>query len=164
MMKKLLTSMCLAVGLFVQPVSAQTVANTTTLSAALTSTASVMSVTSNTGFTVNNYAYIDGEAVRITSVSGTSIGIVRGQLGGSPAQAHANSDRVITGASGHFQSRDPDYGAACTKGEGDAAFQPWINVLNGLVWTCDELSTNDWAATKTAPITYDSIPTSFNAS
>lgn len=136
---------------------AQTVATTTTLAAAVTATATTLSVTSATGFTVGNYVYLDAEAVQITSVSGTSIGVSRGQLG-TATQAHANSERIITGGNGHFQSRDPNYGAACTKGDGDAAFQPFINVIGGRLWMCNA---SVWQATSTMSLTYNSIPSSF---
>ena len=138
---------------------AQTVATTTTLAAAVTATATTLAlaVTSLSGSTLGYYVYLDAEAVQITSVSGTSIGVSRGQLG-TATQAHANSERIITGGNGHFQSRDPNYGAACTKGDGDAAFQPFINVIGGRLWMCNA---SVWQATSTMSLTYNSIPSSF---
>lgn len=145
----------LAVGLVLLPVwaQAQTIATATTLAAALAIGAQTMTVTSATGFTVGNYAMIDAEAVQISSITGTAIGIQRGQLG-TVTQAHANAERVYTGVLGHFQQRDPSFGAACTRGQGDAAFQPWFNALNGVNWVC--LASGVWNGTKTPIITYNS--------
>ena len=134
--------------------SAQTIASNTTLSAALSETATTMVVGSATGFTVGRYAWTGLEAVQITSVNGTTIGINRGQLG-TRQQAHATSQIVVVGGIGHFNTTDPDTKAACTAGQGDAAYQPYINVLNGMVWVCDLSSV--WRGTNTSPITWDSI-------
>lgn len=154
--RHLLTAAVLC-ALCVTSATAQTYATTTTLSAALGLNDTTMVVASATGFTVGRYVYIDAEAVEIRSISGTTIGITRGQLG-TPQQAHATSKRVITGNDLHFQQSDPYYGQACTGGVGQAAYLPWINVLRGLVWTCVGTS---WRSTSTAAITYNSIPTTW---
>lgn len=138
---------------------AQTIATTTTLSAAVTATATVISVTSATGFTAANYVWADAEQMLIRSVSGTTITVQRG-MNGTAARAHANAERVVTGASDYFHTNDPDYGEACTRGEAQAAFSPWINVRTGVIWVCPAGLTA-WRATSTANVIYDSIPTSF---
>jgi hypothetical protein len=138
---------------------AQVYATTTTISAAMTATQQTMVVSSATGFVAGRYVYIDAEAVQIGASysSGTTIPILRGQLGTASA-AHASSERVVTGVNNHFQNSDPGYGAACTVGQGQAVYLPWINVLRGLIWMC---TTSVWKATSTAAITYNSIPTTF---
>lgn len=139
---------------------AQTVASTTTLSAAITDSATSMTVASATGFTVGNKALIDQEVVLIRSVVGTVIGIARGR-GQQPARAHASGNNVTTGASQHFYSRDPEYNDACTRGSAtstnnNATYLPWINDQTGTVWTCTLGSV--WKGTSRAPlVTYASF-------
>lgn len=142
--------------------SAQTVATTTTLAADLTATATTMTVTSATGFTVGNQVYIDAEQMQITSISGTAIGIRRG-LNGTAARAHDNAERIITGAADHFHTNPPDYGADCARGVGQAAYSPWIDVRGAIVYMCGASGGGGtaWTATTTLPLTLSSIPTSF---
>jgi hypothetical protein len=158
-LKPLLLIALLTVGL-APAVSAQTLASTTTLAANLSATAQTMSVSSATGFSVGRSALIDFEVVQITSVNGTTIGIIRGQQG-TASQAHDNTERIIVGAINHFQMTDPNFGADCTRGAGQATYLPWINVLTGTVWQCDAFLDNRWSATRTQPITFNSIPTTF---
>jgi len=135
----------------VSAAQAQTLMSTTTLAANASETATVFTVTSATGFTVGNYVWVDSEQALIVSITGTAIGVRRGQ-NGTRADAHDNSDRVYTGASSHFHTNDPDYGADCTRGAGDAAFMPWINVRGGFFWVCRNESST-WNGTHAATIT-----------
>lgn len=146
-------------------VSAQTVATTTTLSADLTAGATQLSVTSASGFTVNNFLWVDHELMQIRAVSGTAITVLRGQ-NGTRQMAHDNAERVVTGAANHFNAVDPNFGADCTRGSGEAGFLPWVNIRTGVIWTCGGSGQNGvsglaWAATNVQPITFNSIPTSF---
>jgi hypothetical protein len=76
----------------------------TTLSAALTSNALTMTVASATGFTVNTTeALIGDELVGISSISGTTIGIRRGQ-GGTKATTHGNGMPVWVAANANFSA------------------------------------------------------------
>ena len=150
-----LLAVALVVGMRV-PAAAQT-ASTTTISANLSASAQTMVVSSATGFTVGNYAYLDAEAVQISAVNGTQIGIIRGQLG-TVGAAHDNGERVITGALAIFRTVDPDYGSDCTRSQNP---RPWINVLAARVWSCSAFDNSRWTATSTVNITYDSVPTSF---
>lgn len=143
----------------VVPASAQSVATTTTLAANAGATDTVITVTSNTGFTAGNFVWADAEQMLIRAVSGTAITVQRG-VNGTAARAHDNAERIITGGSDYFKTNDPDFGADCTRGQGQAAFLPWINVRNGLIWTCASGQTN-WSATSTQVVTFNSIPTSF---
>lgn len=149
----------------VRPGLAQTLATTTTLAADMTATATVMTVTSGTGFTAGNFVWADSEKMLIRSVNSTAITVQRG-VDGTGARAHDNAERVLTGADDFFHANDPDYGQDCTRGSGQAAFLPWINVRTGTLFACPTTagttgSTGSWAATNTAPVTYNSIPTSF---
>lgn len=152
-----LIALLLLVG--VSAAQAQTLMNTTTLAANASETATVFSVTSATGFDVGDYVWVDSEQALVTAVSGTAISVRRGQ-NGTRARAHDNTDRVYVGASDHFHTNDPDYGADCTRGSGDAAFMPWINVRGGFFWTCRS-ETSTWNGTSAATVTYDSRPVTF---
>ena len=158
--------------LFAGTVEAQTLAVRTTLAANVAGDTPgpadrVIQVTSNTGFTVGNFVWIDFEQMRITAINGTAISVVRG-VNGTRTAAHDNTDGVITGTgaggidgSGHFHTRDPDTGGDCTRGSGEAAFLPWINVVSGWMWTCDNGITADWSGTLKSHQTVASEPTSF---
>jgi hypothetical protein len=95
-MKKTILSLTIAL-LAASAVHAQTTNLTpTTLSAAIANSKDVsMVVASATGFTAGTtVAYIDRELVSVKSVSGTTIGIIRGQAGTSAA-IHASSANVF---------------------------------------------------------------------
>ena len=140
---------------------AQTIATSTTLSANITATQTTLAVTSNTGYAAGGFLYIDAEQMLIRSVSGsTSVTVQRG-VNGTAARAHDNAERVILATvPDYFHTNPPDYGADCTRGEGQVAFSPWIDVRSGFVWLCAAGGTV-WQATSTAAVTYGSIPTSF---
>lgn len=154
-------------GGLVLPAAAQQVAATTTLSAAVTSTANTIRVaTATTGpnaFQVNNYVWADFEAMQITAINGTTITVQRGQLG-TAARAHASGNRVIAGALPVFQQVDPTtLNGTCARGSGEAAYSPWINVRTGVISMCGGSggSGTTWTQTSRAPLTLNSIPTSF---
>ena len=135
-------------------------ATTTTLAANASADAVVITATSATGFSVGSQLWIDYEQLAVTSVTGTSIGVRRGQ-NGTRAAAHDNTERIIVGTSDNFRTNDPDVGADCTRGVGQGTVLPWINVRSGDIWTCNAFGNNRWNATNVGPKTYDSIPTSF---
>lgn len=141
-----------AVLMLALPASAQTVMTNTTLAANLSDTATTMVVSSASSFTVGRYVWIDNEVLQITSITGTTIGIQRGQLG-TAAQAHDNTEVVLTGVNNHFQQRDPSFGADCTRGSGDASYSPFINVLSGIAWNCQG---SVWQGSTSKRITYNS--------
>lgn len=135
--------------------SAQTVAATTTLSAAVTATQDFITVASATGFTVGNHVYVEHELMQILSINGTTIRVQRGEAP-TRQMAHATSARLFTGAAGpyYFKELDPDYGAACTRGIGQASYLPWINMRTGVVWNCE--FTGVWNGHSFVRITYNS--------
>ena len=164
---RLATNVLLAAALaliWAVPTSAQTLMTSTTLAANVSGdtdgpAAVVITVTSGTGFTVGNYVWVDSEQMLITAVNSAAITVRRGQNGTRTA-AHDNTDRVYTGAGGHFHSNDPDYGRDCTRGAGQATFMPWINARAGTFWVC-RAESSTWNGTSAATLTYDSRPTSF---
>ena len=142
-------------------VSNPTCTTRTTLAANAAADDSVINVTSATGFTANNKIWVDFEQMHIISVTGTLIRVRRGD-NGTRSEAHDNADAVFTGDPAHFQTSDPNFGQDCTRGTGQAAYLPWINVRTGWMWTCDNgLTTTDWRATQKGLRTLDSEPTTF---
>lgn len=152
----------LVIGLCAGSAHAQTMANSTTLSSAVTNSATTIVVASATGFTVGNYLYIIGsnEAMRIRVISGTTITVLRGQLG-TAARAHPSSAVVITGAVNHFKNFDPDFNGICVAGSAtpglNADYQPWVNVFTGTVWHCPVAGSAAWVGTQRANITFNSV-------
>lgn len=137
------------------PVSAQTYLTSTTLSAAVTSTSqTTINVTSATGFTVGYTLYVDGEAMSITSVSGTTIGVFRGVVG-TTARTHASASTVIVGPPPAFTTADPGPGS-CTVA--NQAYLPIVNTVNGNVWMCRGVAgVVKWTATNSRFLTYNSL-------
>lgn len=139
----------------------------TTLSANVDDSQTTISVASATDFTVGNKVWVDYELMHILSVTGTTIGVRRGD-NGTRAAAHDNGDAVFTGVGtggprggGHFNTQDPRFGEDCTRGAGEATHLPWINIRTGWMWTCDNGTTTDWSATSKAPQTVNSEPEQF---
>ena len=133
----------------------------TTLSANVSETQNFITVTSATGFTALNFVWVDAEQMQITAISGTRIAVIRG-INGTPQQDHDNTDGAMTGASAHFHTNDPNFGQDCTRGVGEAAYSPWINVRTGWIWTCDAYSaTGEWRATHKPQMDQNSEPTTF---
>lgn len=75
----------------------------TTLSAAVTATATKITVASATGVAANYLIRIDQEVMKVASsyTSGTQIPVLRGQ-DGTPVQAHVASAGVVVGAASDF--------------------------------------------------------------
>lgn len=96
----------LLVGLLVAlPVSAQVTLTQTRLSAAVTTANdNTITVVSATTFAAGTtHAVIDAEEMAVTSVSGTTIGVVRG-INGTRATTHAASAVVYVGSPTYFDS------------------------------------------------------------
>jgi len=116
----------------------------TTLSAAATSTDRTVTVASATGISVGSALYIvesgqvKGELSRVTSVTGTIIGLSRVQR--SPAHASGAQVLVATTAS-WFQTTDPI--GSCTTAS--SFVTPWVNTVSGRISTCDAV-TGTWVA------------------
>ena len=136
---------------------AQTIITQTTLNGAVTASQTSIVVTSATGWTVNNYAWIEHEAMQIRVVSGTTITVSRGVLGTRQA-AHATGKPILTGASGHFLNMGPLHSPPigyCVRAS--QSYLPVIDVTSGNIWTCD--GTGQWIGTNVAKLTYDSLTT-----
>lgn len=132
----------------------------TTLNGNVDNSQTVITVTSGTGFTAGNQIWIDYEQMDIVAVSTTRITVRRGR-NGTQAQAHDDADGIWTGDPAHFHTNDPDVGQDCTRGAGQAAYSPWINVHTGWIWICDNGVTAEWTGTVTSARTVGSLPTTF---
>lgn len=103
---------------------------TTTLSRATTAADSQWYLASGSSVTIGTVLFSDGEAVTVTAqVTSTCFQVQRGQFG-SNAAAHASGATVYKGTPEQFYQTDPE-GVPVT----DPITTPWINTLNGAVWT-----------------------------
>jgi hypothetical protein len=153
MRASVLTLVVLLTGL--TPAWAQRVLGTTTTSAAWTQTATTVALTSTTNVTVGDSLWLDSELVSVSAKTTTTVTVQRG-VQGTRAQAHASGERVfILPSNGDFRTTDPDYGAACTRGVGQAAVLPWINARTGTIWNC-WAQDSTWHGTNTGFITWNS--------
>lgn len=118
----------------------------TTLSAAVsqpsgsTPAASVIAVASATGInapsvtngTQGTMLFVDREAMRVISITGTNITVLRGQEG-TRAAGHVSGATVWIGNPNWFKDRDP-IGTCTLSGEYSS---PWINVTTGAIYVCN---------------------------
>ena len=138
-----------------QQVNAQTYMTLTTLSAAVDNSQATITVSSANNFTAGNWVWVNDEVMQISSVSGTSIRVIRGVLG-TRARAQASGDAAFTGAGNHFQQVDPETGEACSEGTGQALYLPWINVQRAILWQC---YSSAWRGARAAILVENSTPT-----
>lgn len=130
MLRSLLAT--LAVLAFVAvPAVAQTTVTSTTLSSNVTSSADTILVASATGFDAGDIAFVDREAMRVLSVTSTSIRVQRGWEG-TAAAAHSATSTVYIGA-GDAYYRDVPSGRCTATAE---AYLPHIVIPGGFVFTC----------------------------
>lgn len=169
----LFTRVALIVGVLLlasMPAAAQVAINNTTLSAAVTATATNITVASVTctGCSINSntVVYVDSEAMCVTGayVSGTTLPVTRGCLGTKAAAHQINNvatnalNVVFIGPANRFQAGDPPMGACGPRTS--LAFLPWISLQTGVVWTCDNYNWRalyNWNVNGTSP----SRPTSY---
>lgn len=89
-----------------QAILAQATITATTLSAAVAQGDQSVTVASATGFAANNLLVVDGEAMSVRSVSGTTINVSRG-VQGTAAGPHGSGGIVLTGTPAQFSTADP---------------------------------------------------------
>lgn len=112
----------------------------TTTAAAIGLADNFITVTSATGFTIGYYIYIDTESMKITSISGTTIGVQRSTYGTSNS-AHANGQYLFMGPPAAFSQKDPLGQGPCTASANP--YLPLINVNNGNRFACNS-TTGTW--------------------
>jgi hypothetical protein len=104
-----------------------TAITTTTLSAAMNATTRVATPASMTGIEVGDLLFIGREAMQVQVVGTSTVTVQRG-MAGTTAAAHVSADRIYHGPTNQFQARDP-------VGTDAAQYTPWINTLNGSIWS-----------------------------
>jgi len=121
-----------------QRADAQTSITRTTLSSAVTATATSVIVASATGLAANSFLYIDGELMQIQSVSSTTATVRRNVSGGASgnAIAHAANSVVWVGVGASFSSFDVVSGASCTASQ--TLYSPHINARTNRFWDCEQ--------------------------
>lgn len=133
----------LLIGLLAVPTTsrAQTVMNTITNSVAVTDTSTrVFTVSATTNVVANAELFVPltGEIMCVQAVPVSGTVQVRRGCEGTFAQPFAVTTTLViiplnatTGAIG-----DKDMGGACTRGQGYAAYSPYINRTNAWMWVC----------------------------
>lgn len=146
----------------VPPAWAQRVLASTTTSAAVTQTTQVIPLTATTNIAVGDLIYVDRELMQVNAKTTTQATVTRGVQGTQP-MAHSTSEQVLVMPSGaDWHATDPDFGALCLRGTGQAAVSPWVNVRTGTIWNClnptvGSSASSTWNATNTMLITYNSV-------
>ncbi len=142
--------LALLVCAFAIALPAQTNLTQTTITSAITPTASQIVVASATGISSpagvggNVFAaptqtelYVDGEAMLVTGVSGTTVNVVRG-ASSTMGTAHVAGSVVWVASPNQLYELAPVGG--CTAAN---TVNPYINVLTGQLWFCDT-GTGNW--------------------
>lgn len=139
-MKRLFTFILAAALLFGLPnfLTAQTVPSQTVLSGAMNANTTTMLVASATGFTASSgtlqyWAVVDQEAMRIRAVSGTTITVDRGVDG--TQTAHRTASVVFTQRVQAFILQDKIANTTCTRAA--EVYMPQVNPRTGNIWDCD---------------------------
>lgn len=145
-MKTLRLTLALALSLLAVSASAQVTINSTTLSSAVSPTASqvVLASVTCTGCTFGSGTtlFVNTEQMIVagTYVTGTTVPVIR-----QKAAAHPSGATVFLGPANRFQKNDPPIGA-CNKSLQGNGYYPWLNLLTGAEWLCDNGSTTAYTA------------------
>jgi hypothetical protein len=115
------------------PAFAQTTVSSTALNGAVTSSQLFVIVDSATGIEENDILFVDHEAMRVTSISGTRINVRRGQ-DSTAARAHGDDAIVYHGPSEQFYRSEVVQGSSCTST--DERFLPHIVLPTGNIYQC----------------------------
>lgn len=144
---KALTFAVVAFLLLAVPASAQVTIDSTTLSAAVSPTDTQVTLGSVTctgcTFGAGTTIYVDLEQMLVSGsyTSGTTVPVIRAGRTG----AHVSGAVVKVGPASRFQANDPPVGA-CNKTLQGNGFYPWINMLTGGEWLCDNGSATAYTA------------------
>ncbi len=132
-MSKLLTSAISVLCLFSLAFGQATMTQTT-LSAAVGKSDQYVNVSSATGITAGStLIYVDKEAMRVRSLSGTRVRVFRAQ-DGTRQDAHASGAVVYVGPFNYYSHSDPTAGSPCTSAA--ELVLPRVVVPTGNVWQC----------------------------
>lgn len=123
----------------------QVAMTTTTLSAAISSTATSFVIASATGVVAPSFAvpnqptgnqtvlYVDREAMFVTGINGTFVSVLRGYRN-TVAEGHANAAIVYVGPPSYFSDNDLDHFGSCIAANETAL--PRINIATGHIFSC----------------------------
>lgn len=148
-MKKILVLVMLALAGAINA-QAQTLIDNSTLSSAVATTDTVISMGSVTctgcTFGYDTLIYVDLEAMRVerSYVSGATNIPVRRATDGTKLASHKSGAVTQYGPGQRFYQADPKIGTCGPRSS--QLYLPWINVNNGKVWTCDG-NPNVWRST-----------------
>jgi hypothetical protein len=117
----------------VVPALGQTSLTTTTLSAAVNASSNQVTIASATGVSAGSILFMDREAMRVTSITGTVANVSRG-YSGTMARAHAASTIVYAGAPVRFYADEVVPGSVCTAAS--ELYLPHIVLPSGNVYQC----------------------------
>ena len=133
-MKTIRTVLGLIALLFLTGVSvqAQTTLDSTTLSAAITSTsATSITLASTSDLAIGEVLFVDREAMLVRTVSPTTV--TRGHANTRPA-THGNGALVYVEVAGAYYSNAPAIGSSCERTE--ERYLPHVVLPSGEVWDC----------------------------
>lgn len=112
----------------------------TTLAAAVTQTADRIVVASATGISAGTLLYVQdfnaprGELVKVQSVTGLTVRIIRGQVGTQTAHTSGSLVLIAPNAAAFYTSNPQ---GACTPTQ--VAYTPYINTSTGEQWLCSSV-------------------------
>jgi hypothetical protein len=115
------------------PVYAQATLNATTLSSAIDAAQTTITVASATNVAVNNVLFVDREAMRVISLTGTQVRVTRGH-NGTAARAHGAAAILYTGPATYYSANEVVPGSTCTS-TAEVAL-PRIVLPTGNVYQC----------------------------
>jgi hypothetical protein len=123
---------------------ANTLVQTYTSAAVADANTTLVKVYSATGISSDppTLIYIDREAMRVVSVSGTNVTVRRG-TDGTAAVGHISGAGILLGRPDWFMTYDPPPGGACTTAS--TYVTPWLNVRTGDQWLCSSVEKR-WVA------------------
>lgn len=146
----------------------------TTLAATLDSSQTNVALTSASASAGSSFGapaagqclFVDGEFMRINSISGTTATVTRaigaGGAPGTQAVAHVILSIVFTGACNAFKQSEPavQFWPVAGRASGVSCSTqpaPWINVNTGNIWWCNTTN-QQWSGTNFRKFTYGSVP------
>ena len=138
---KLFIRTLITLGLFTSPAFGQAVTLTqTSLSAAVTASATTFSVASATNVSTSSALYVDKELMYVSAVNGTQVTVGRGEFG-TAAVSHASGAMVLVGVPSAFFTYPPT--GSCTASQTPAT--PWVDIRTSAQYLCSSV-TGTWVA------------------
>ena len=151
----LLVSVCLGLA---WPAAAQRILASTTNSAAIAYSDTILTVGSATNINVRDSIWCDCEMMSVQSKVGNTLTVTRGVQGTQQA-GHAASRTVwVFPLTADWHNVDPDFSLSTSRGTGQATVLPWLNVRTCTFWYILGGTGTSWVGTRIAPVTDNSEP------